>query len=182
MARKNQRRQNSQSNPDTREKERPVTRAKKSESPTWPILAAIGASTLLLGAMEMIFIALSPAIIAATPATPAQLVTPWVRWAIAEHDGIETYVVLPGMLLFLTATAGATFVLRKTTEQMAYGLALAGALAAAVIVLRTRSSEFFPVREFSSGVLLIVFGALLIWLWQKVHNLSRQRLVFLYTL
>jgi hypothetical protein len=146
-----------------------VGRAAKEATPAWPMIASMAASTLLLGVMEMIFIAASPAILAATPPTPVSLVVPWVRGSVIERDGIETQVVSPGLLLFLVATVGITFALRKISKPVALALAVAGAGAATVIVARTRSTEFVPLAETSSRVLLCVVISLLIWVWHATY-------------
>ena len=153
-----------------RERRGVMARTDERDKRALPIVASIAVSTLILGTAQMIFVAFSPAIIAATPAIPPQLVVPWVRWAIAEHDGIETYVALTGMLFFLVTTVALTFALRKVSQSTTFVLASIGAAAAAVIILRTRSSEFFPLSEISLLVLFCIATSSLLGVWYVVYT------------
>jgi hypothetical protein len=132
---------------------------------------ALGMSSVLLFALQSVFVALQSRIIAATPAVAPAVVTPWVRWAVADPDGLELPVASAGMLAFLAGTAGlAWFGARTRQRALAISACALGLLLALVIASGTRSSEFFPPGDPSAVSFLIAAGAALLWLTHLVAS------------
>src|SRR5512144_1029799 len=110
--------------------------------------AAVGMSSVLLFALQSVFVALHPRIIAARPTVDPSLLTPWVRWAVENPDGAELPVASLGMLAFLIGTAALTLILaQRRRRTLAISASVLGFLLAVWIVSRTRSSEFLPPAE-----------------------------------
>ncbi|HEV8497768.1 MAG TPA: hypothetical protein VGQ56_12935 [Gemmatimonadaceae bacterium] len=132
---------------------------------------ALGMSSVLLFALQSIFVALHQRIIAAKPAIDPALITPWARWAVATPDGVELPVASAGMLAFLAGTAGLAWFGAQTRQRAVSISACAlGFLLALVIVSGTRSSEFLPPVEPSTVSFLIAAGAALLWLAHLVAS------------
>ena len=163
------------------------TRASRSRdrvvaNPRLPWAAALGLSSILLFALQSLFIALHPRIIAAGPAIDPALVTPWVRWAVADPDGIELPIASAGMAAFLGGVAAlARFGTPTRRRALAISVCVVGGLLAIAIIARTRSTEFLPPAEPSAGTLLVVLGGASLWLIHVVakHATAVWRIVAL---
>jgi hypothetical protein len=151
---------------------------------TLRLATAVAMSSLLLLTLQWLFVFFSPQIVDAKPATDPALVTAWLRGFAYEHDGIEMPVAVVGMLGFLGITAMlAWFIQRGRLPFPAALICLAGFGAAAIVIMRTHTSEYSPPVEPASRFRLFVFGPVLLWLilWAQRRLKVRWRVLALAT-
>lgn len=138
--------------------------------------AALGMASVLLFALQSLFILFHPLIIGAKPAINPALVTTWARWAVVDPDGIEMPIATIGMFFFLVGTATLAWLGRELRPRsLATSSCAVGFVLALVIVARTRSTEFLPPVELSASALLLVVGAVvLLMIYLAADRASRM--------